>query len=197
MIGNLSKTLFIAIFIALGAHADSSTVRDKLVAAAVESTNTEIRYDPTYYKIKYPGGDVPKGRGVCTDVLIRAYRVAGYDLQKLVHEDMKANFDLYPSKRIWGLKTTDTNIDHRRVPNLQRFFERHGEKLKVSPKADDYQPGDIVTWNVPQPHIGIVVYEKSRDGKRHLVVHNIGSGHKTEDMLFKYPITGHYTYLPY
>ena len=197
--------LILTIFI-LPAHANPQNVRDKLVVAALASTKCNVIYDPAYYTIKYPGGDVPAGRGVCTDVIIRTYRALGVDLQKLVHEDMKRNFALYPSQKLWGLKKPNTNIDHRRVPNLQVFFTRYGTKLKISEKAEDYQPGDIVTWNVAglrrfigkghTPHIGIVVNKKSKDGKRFLVVHNIGWGHKCEDMLFDYPITGHYAYLP-
>jgi uncharacterized protein YijF (DUF1287 family) len=189
-----------------GLQASPQLVREKIVAASLNGTKTDVTYDSSYFSIKYPRGDVPADRGVCTDVVIRAYRELGIDLQKLVHEDMVQHFDIYPSKKLWGLKKTDTNIDHRRVPNLQTFFERHGKKLTVSNKAEDYQPGDIVTWNVAGfrlffgkksvPHIGIVVDKKSKDGKRNMVVHNIGWGHKCDDMLFDYPITGHYSYLP-
>jgi uncharacterized protein YijF (DUF1287 family) len=189
-----------------GLQASPQLVREKIVAASLNGTKTDVTYDSSYFSIKYPRGDVPADRGVCTDVVIRAYRELGIDLQKLVHEDMVQHFDIYPSKKLWGLKKTDTNIDHRRVPNLQTFFERHGKKLAVSNKAEDYQPGDIVTWNVAGvrrffgkksvPHIGIVVDKKSKDGKRNMVVHNIGWGHKCDDMLFDYPITGHYSYLP-
>lgn len=207
----MQKLLFnpiIVLFILVhdGLYASPQLVRDKIVAASLSGTKTDVTYDSTYLSIKYPGGDVPADRGVCTDVVIRAYRDFGIDLQKLVHEDMERNFSLYPSKKLWGLKKTDTNIDHRRVPNLQTFFERHGNKLVVSDKPEDYQPGDIVTWNVSGfrrffgkksvPHIGIVVDKKSKDGKRNMVVHNIGWGHKCDDMLFDYPITGHYSYLP-
>ncbi|HHJ16913.1 MAG TPA: DUF1287 domain-containing protein [Gammaproteobacteria bacterium] len=169
-----------------------------LVSAAIERTRYTVKYDGVYRSIDYPGGDVPAGIGVCTDVLIRAYRAVGLDLQKEVHEDIAAHFDAYPSRRIWGLSKPDTNIDHRRVPNLQVFFERNGEKLPVTGNADDYRPGDIVTWMLAGniPHIGIVTDQMSADGKRPLVVHNIGSGPSLEDMLFEFRITGHYRYAP-
>ena len=154
-----------------------------------------MRYDGSYRSIPYPGGDVPENVGVCTDVLVRSYRAIGIDLQRLVHEDMSADFDAYP--RYWGLSRPDTNIDHRRVPNLRRFFERHGVSLEVSDDPADYRPGDIVSWMLPgnNPHIGIVTNEKSADGERPLIVHNIGLGPKKDDMLFLFEITGHYRYL--
>lgn len=166
----------------------------RLANAAVTLTNDYVVYDGSYRKISYPNGDVPKNIGVCTDVIIRAYRKLGTDLQKEVHEDMKANFSKYP--KTWGLKTTDTNIDHRRVPNLQVFFTRNGNALPITDNAADYKPGDIVTWMLPGnlPHIGIVVNKKSADGKRYKIVHNIGGGQVLEDMLFDYTITGHYRY---
>ena len=169
----------------------------RLVEAALERTRHSVWYDGSYVRIDYPGGDVPADTGVCTDVVIRAYRALGIDLQQQVHEDMRQHFDQYPSLRIWGLKRPDTNIDHRRVPNLQAFFTRHGQSLPVSkrPESESYQPGDLVTWMVPgnRPHIGIVVDRKSAAGVP-LIVHNIGYGPKLEDMLFDYPITGHYRY---
>jgi len=166
----------------------------KLSDAALLITHDDVSYDPTYYQISYPNGDVPKDRGVCTDVVIRSYRKLGIDLQKEVHEDMAANFAIYPKS--WGLKTTDNNIDHRRVPNLQVFFTRKGEVKTVSDKAQDYNPGDIVTWMLPgnKPHIGIVVDKKSTQGNRYLMVHNVGSGQVLQDCLFAYKITGHYRY---
>lgn len=176
----------------------SSSAQDnyysRLANAAVSLTNDYVVYDGSYRKISYPNGDVPKNIGVCTDVVIRAYRKLGTDLQKEVHEDMKASFSKYP--KTWGLKTTDTNIDHRRVPNLQVFFTLNGNALPVTDKAADYKPGDIVTWMLPGnlPHIGIVVNKKSDDGKRYKIVHNIGGGQVMEDMLFDYTITGHYRY---
>lgn len=166
----------------------------KLAEAAYGLTKDWVIYDATYFKINYPNGDVPSNKGVCTDVVIRAYRKLGIDLQKEVHEDMKANFKLYPQK--WGLKTTDTNIDHRRVPNLMLFFSRKGKKLENSKNANDYFPGDIVTWDLDggATHIGIVIDKKSWDGKRYKIVHNIGNGQQLSDCLFDYKITGHYTF---
>ena len=166
----------------------------KLSNAAVELTKNKVIYDGSYFSIPYPNGDVPKGKGVCTDVIIRAYRKLGIDLQKEVHEDMKVNFEIYP--KIWGLKTTDKNIDHRRVPNLMTFFKRKGKVLPITKKPNDYKPGDIVSWSLSGglTHIGIVVDKKSIDNKRNLIVHNIGSGQVIEDCLFDFKITGHYSY---
>ena len=152
-----------------------------------------MNYDPAYVDLKYPGGDVPTDRGVCTDVVIRAFRATGVDLQQLVHEDMKAHFAAYPHQ--WGLSRTDTNIDHRRVPNLMTFFARRHQSLPVPASAADYQPGDVVTWMLPGnlPHIGLVVNETAPgDPTRHLVVHNIGAGAQMEDVLFGFKQTGHY-----
>lgn len=165
------------------------------VDAALERTKHAVRYDGSYRTIPYPNGDVPDTVGVCTDVLIRSFRAIGVDLQRLVHEDMRADFDAYP--RIWGLSRPDTNIDHRRVPNLRRFFERHGASLAVSDDPANYKPGDIVSWMLPgnNPHIGIVTNERSADGECPLIVHNIGLGPKKDDMLFLFEITGHYRYL--
>jgi uncharacterized protein YijF (DUF1287 family) len=168
---------------------------DRLSDAAVERTGHEVRYDPTYFVIDYPGGDVPAEVGVCTDEVIRSYRAVGVDLQQLVHEDMKSNFALYPGK--WGLKKPDTNIDHRRVPNLMVFFERQGAARPVTEEARDYQPGDVVTWDLPGglTHIGLVVAVPSdADANRLQIVHNIGSGPKMEDVLFAWKITGHYRF---
>lgn len=172
-----------------------SPVLDKLVEAAIERTSHQVRYDPTYMSLDYPGGDVPPEIGVCTDEVIRSYRKLGIDLQKEVHEDMKRNFSLYPRK--WGLKKTDTNIDHRRVPNLMVFFARKGESLPVTANERDYRPGDIVTWdlNASLTHIGIVVNVASADSPdRFMIVHNIGAGPQMEDVLFNWKITGHYRY---
>ena len=167
---------------------------EKLSKAAIALTEDEVEYDPSYVAIDYPGGDVPEGKGVCTDVVIRAYRKLGIDLQKEVHEDMKANFELYPD--IWGLKGTDKNIDHRRVPNLMKYFERFGKVLSISQEASDYKPGDIVSWNLggATTHIGIVVNKKSDDGQRYLISHNIGRGQELSDCLFDYKIIGHYAF---
>lgn len=174
--------------------ASGKTFPERLSDAALSVTKDKVEYDPAYFSIPYPKGDVPKDKGVCTDVVIRAYRKLGIDLQKEVHEDMVRNFSKYPKK--WGLKKTDTNIDHRRVPNLQVFFTRHGQSLGVSGKASDYKTGDLVTWMIGNklPHIGIVTARKSADGKRNLIVHNVGAGQKLEDCLFEYPISGHYRY---
>lgn len=168
----------------------------KLVAAAKARTLHAVRYDGHYIRIPYPNGDVPKTIGVCSDLVVRAYRRVGIDLQKRVHEDMLAHFSRYPSKRIWGLTHPDSNIDHRRVPNLRVFFSRFGRSLGVSRDASDYRPGDLVTWMLPGnlPHIGIVSDRMSADGARPLIIHNIGEGPKIEDMLFDFPITGHYRY---
>lgn len=168
-----------------GAHPD-------LVPAARDQVGKTTRYDPAYVRLSYPGGDVPVDRGVCTDVIIRALRTAlRADLQKLVHEDMAAHFSSYPKN--WGLKRPDRNIDHRRVPNLQKFFERRGLKLPVTQEAADYRPGDLVTCIVPPhlPHIMIVSDRTNADG-RPLVIHNIGRGAQEEDCLFTYRLTGHY-----
>lgn len=168
--------------------------KDKLAAAALELTQQQVSYDPAYFKISYPGGDVPSDKGVCTDVVIRAYRKLGIDLQQKVHEDMVAHFKEYP--KTWGLTHTDTNIDHRRVPNLMTFFSRHGQTKKISSLAHDYVPGDIVCWNLGGAitHIGIVSAMKSDDGQRFKIVHNIGAGQVLEDCLFEYRIIGHYSY---
>jgi uncharacterized protein YijF (DUF1287 family) len=176
----------------------ATTFEQSLVSAALERTKHSVRYDGSYVSISYPGGDVPADMGVCTDVLIRAYRKLGIDLQRLVHEDMQENFEAYPSNRIWGLTRPDSNIDHRRVPNLQKFFTRKGQQLQVSEAKDAYLPGDIVTWMLPGnlPHIGIVSDRLSENDATPLIVHNIGSGPKLENMLFSYPITGHYRYQP-
>ena len=170
------------------------TFYDSLSKVALELTKQQVTYDPAYVTIPYPNGDVPVNKGVCTDVIIRAYRKLGIDLQKEVHEDMKANFSKYPQQ--WGLKQPDKNIDHRRVPNLMTFFSRHGKTLIITDNPDDYLPGDIVCWNLGSglTHIGIVVNRKSSDGKRYKIVHNIGAGQNEEDMLFNYKIIGHYRY---
>lgn len=168
----------------------------RLADSALTLTYQQVQYDPAYFKINYPNGDVPADKGVCTDVVIRAYRKLSIDLQKEVHLDMKANFSLYPQK--WGLKSPDPNIDHRRVPNLMTFFRRKGTSLPISDKAADYRPGDIVCWNLGGgvTHIGIVSKKSTSDGKRHLIIHNIGNGQELEDCLFSFKIIGHYRYQP-
>ncbi|TXH66614.1 MAG: DUF1287 domain-containing protein [Lysobacteraceae bacterium] len=162
-----------------------------LVAAARRQIGVTLHYDPAYVVLAYPNGDVAQNRGVCTDVVIRALRTQGLDLQQRVHEDMRANFALYPRK--WGLRGPDRNIDHRRVPNLQTWFERQGWDLAASDRAADYRAGDLVTWMLPGnlPHIGIVSERKSRSGAP-LIIHNIGRGAREENILFDYPITGRY-----
>lgn len=162
--------------------------------ASLELTEQKVEYDPAYFNLNYPNGDIPAGKGACTDVVIRAYRKLGIDLQKEVHEDMKANFNLYPKN--WGLKNTDTNIDHRRVPNLMVFFSRHGIEKPVTADPSNYLPGDIVCWNLRGgiSHIGFVVNKKSENRERHLIVHNIGAGQMLADCLFDFKIIGHYCY---
>ncbi len=178
--------------------AATQTTADALVAAALERTRHRVAYDGGYYPIDYPGGDVPQGIGVCTDVVIRAYRQLGIDLQVLVHQDIQKNFSCYPSRKLWGLTRPDPNIDHRRVPNLRVYFSRHGVELPISSHGGDYRPGDLVTWMLPGnlPHIGIVTNKRRRLTGRPMIVHNIGRGPMLEDMLFDYPITGHYRFLP-
>jgi uncharacterized protein len=168
----------------------------KLAAAAIERTNHAVRYDPSYVRIPYPGGDVPEHTGVCTDEVIRAYRALGVDLQKQVHEDMVQNFSAYPHNWNSSSSGPDSNIDHRRVPNLMVFFMRKGQSLPVSYQIDDYLPGDLVTWDLGGnvPHIGIVVDRKNQQTGRDMLVHNIGQGPKMEDVLFNWKITGHYRY---
>jgi len=167
----------------------------RLVAAAIERTHHSVHYVSEYVRIPYPGGDVPADTGVCTDEIIRSYRAVGVDLQKEVHEDMLQNFAAYPNQRRWRLPHPDSNIDHRRVPNLMVFFQRNGESLPITTSASDYAPGDLVTWDLGGnvPHIGIVVDQKTSRG-RYMVVHNIGAGPRMEDVLFNWKITGHYRY---
>ena len=187
--------LFIALIFGVVMDALSQTAfHVRLADSTLTLTQQSVVYDPTYFRIDYPNGDVPANRGVCTDVVIRAYRKVGIDLQRKIHEDMKANFSKYPKK--WGLKSTDRNIDHRRVPNLMAFFGRKGISLSVTTSAKDYIPGDVVCWNLggAVTHIGIVVNRKSVDGARYLIVHNIGSGQVLEDCLFNFTIIGHYRY---
>ncbi|HFQ5342670.1 DUF1287 domain-containing protein [Vibrio vulnificus] len=192
------ERLFFLLLVLLSASVNAGNSLSDLVEAAKERTTHTVIYDGSYIKIAYPNGDVPPSIGVCTDVIIRSYRKLGVDLQVLVHEDMRDNFSLYPSNRIWGLSKPDRNIDHRRVPNLQIFFKRHGQSLPISDEGLAYKAGDIVAWMLPGnlPHIGIVTNDLSQDGKRPLIVHNIGSGPVLEDMLFDFKITGHFRYEP-
>ncbi len=176
------------------AAAEGERFGARLAGAALERTAHTVRYDPSYVALSYPMGDVPPDRGVCADVVVRALRVLGVDLQALVHEDMKSDFDSYPDH--WGLARPDSNIDHRRVPNLATFFTRKGARLAPSENPADYLPGDIVVWNLRGekgflPHIGVVTGETGPSG-RPMVVHNIGNGPKQEDVLFEWRVTGRY-----
>ena len=174
----------------------SQVSADTLVEAAKERLNHFVIYDGTYRSIAYPMGDVAPDRGVCTDVVVRAYRTLGVDLQQKVHEDMRAHFDAYPN--IWGLTRPDSNIDHRRVPNLETFFSRHGQQFRISDKPEDYRPGDLVTWRLKHnglPHIGVVSDVMASSGNPK-IIHNIGLGPQLDDMLFDHPIKGHYRFQP-
>jgi uncharacterized protein YijF (DUF1287 family) len=185
---------FFILLLSINAATAQSNFFDRLADSAFVLTKHNVLYDPAYFKINYPNGDVPVNKGVCTDVIIRAYRKLGIDLQKEVHEDMMANFDEYPKK--WKLTQPDKNIDHRRVPNLMTFFTRHGTVKKITQNPNDYSPGDIVCWNLGGAitHIGLVSRKKSPDGLRYMIVHNIGAGQVLEDCLFSYKIIGHFQY---
>ncbi len=166
----------------------------RLAQAALERTRHTVRYDGRYRAIDYPNGDVPDSIGVCTDVVVRSYRALGFDLQVAVHEDMRRAFADYPKR--WGLASPDRNIDHRRVPNLERFFERQGARLPATGDPRAYRPGDLVTWILPnkRPHIGIVSALRSGDNRRPLIVHNVGAGTTAEDVLFAYEIRRHFRF---
>jgi len=188
---------FVVIFLLCINLAFSQQLLDplKISDSAIELTNKMVTYDGAYYSIPYPNGDVPDGIGVCTDVVIRTYRAVGLDLQKEVHEDMKANFKLYP--QLWNLKRPDKNIDHRRVPNLMKYFKRQGAEISITDNGKDYLPGDVVSWDLGGglTHIGVVVDKKSNDNKRSMIVHNIGGGQVLEDCLFNFTINGHYRFI--
>lgn len=186
--------MFVFCFIGFYSALGQTNFYKQLADSAIVLTKDNVFYDPSYYKLDYPNGDVPKDRGVCTDVVIRAYRKLGIDLQKEVHEDMLLNFSKYPKN--WGLTKTDKNIDHRRVPNLMTFFAKFGTIKKITQNAVDYVPGDIVCWNLGGgiTHIGIVSSKKVGYENRYFMVHNIGSGQVLEDCLFSYTIIGHYSY---
>ena len=186
----LTSVILFLTLIACGQKVET-TQGEKLAESARKQIGVTTIYDPAYVGLKYPGGDVPKERGVCTDVAIRALRGMGFDLQKLVHEDMKRNFSKYPKR--WSLKRPDKNIDHRRVPNLRTYFQRRGFAQKVTKDKTKYLPGDLVTCTVAgnRPHIMIVSDKTSADGTP-LIIHNIGGGARENDDLFTYPITGHY-----
>lgn len=189
----MPKLLLFFLLLCLSQTANSANMA---LAKHAEQLPQLVIYDPAYRQIAYPNGDVPEYYGVCSDVVIRSYRKIGIDLQKLVHEDMKSNFSEYPSQRIWGLHKTDTNIDHRRVPNLEVFFSRKGKNKPITKDPKDYIPGDIVTWRLDngRPHIGIVTSIKSANNKNNLIMHNIGYGQIAEDVLFRWKIIGHYSY---
>ncbi len=174
--------------------ANSSPNLKLVIDGAIEQIGKTTSYDPSYQKIEYPNGDVPIETGVCSDVIVRAFRKAEIDLQKDVHEDMKGNFSAYPTR--WGLKGTDSNIDHRRVPNLQTYFTREGKSLSTGGNSETFLPGDIVTWDLGGgvDHVGMVVNVWSKPSQRYLIVHNIGAGTRMEDVLFAWKITGHYRY---
>jgi len=164
----------------------------KVVDSAIEQTQYTFEYDPSYTKMDYPGGDVPRERGVCADVVVRAFRAAGVDLQKQVHEDMEKHFSAYPNR--WGARKPDSNIDHRRVPNLMTFFERSGKSVPITRQQADYLPGDVVAWELENRllHIGIVVDAVADGSQNYLAVHNIGAGAKIEDVVMAWKIIGHY-----
>ena len=194
----LTRRSFFAVpLLLIATPVQARTWTEALVEAAEAQIGRTLIYDPAYVRIGYPLGDVPIERGVCTDVVIRAYREGlDFDLQKAVHEDMAKNFSAYPKQ--WGLTRTDSNIDHRRVPNLQTFFKRRNAAFAMSETAADYLPGDLVTMMLPGnlPHIGIVSASLNDDGSRPLLIHNIGGGTHREDVLFQYPVTGRYRFNP-
>ena len=187
----LARLAALLLLLACGSAAATGFDGGTLARAAIQQVGVTVHYDPMYRRIAYPNGDVPRDRGVCTDVVIRAFRTIGIDLQQKVHEDMGRNFAAYPRK--WGLSVTDSNIDHRRVPNLQKWFERQRRSLPVSARAADYRAGDVVSWKLDNglDHVGVVSANRGGDG-RPLVVHNIGRGAREEDVLFAWRITGHY-----
>lgn len=180
--------------IAISALEQSKDLGSKLAAAALFHSGEQVTYDSSYYKIGYPNGDVPPNKGVAADVIIRMYRKLGIDLQVLVHEDMEEHFRLYP--QLWNATGTDTNIDHRRVANLQRFFERDGQTITASRDASDYHPGDIVVWSLAnaEKHIGIVVPGPGERANEPWIVDNMGTGVKWENILFDYNIERHFRY---
>ncbi len=196
LIGFLVLSTVIFPFSTYAATQKVSSGIEKMLEGAYVQIGKTLIYDGSYVRIAYPNGDVPLVRGVCSDVVIRAFRAVDIDLQVLLHQDMSRHFSAYPQN--WGLKRPDSSIDHRRVPNLMTYFKRQGKTLPVTSIADDYQPGDLVSWTLPRnlPHIGIVSDRLSSDGKRFMIIHNIGLGAQLEDILFDYPITGHVRYFP-
>ncbi len=175
---------------------DASSQLKQLIEDAIAQTKITTGYDPSYVAIDYPNGDVPAETGVCSDVIVRAFRKAGIDLQKNLHEDMKSAWSVYPRK--WDARGPDTNIDHRRVLNLMKYFDRQGKAVPITEQSGDYVPGDIVAWDLGNgiDHIGIVVNAWSEVSHRYLIVHNIGAGARLEDVTFAWKITGHYRYFP-
>jgi hypothetical protein len=190
----LCRTFALLLLLATPAAAQPVSTAQRLVEGAYAQVGVTLLYDSSYRRIAFPGGDVPLYRGVCSDVIVRAYRAVGVDLQRLVNQDMRGNFAAYPN--LWGLAQADANIDHRRVPNLAAFFTRQGGKLPVSRAASDYRAGDVVTWRLPNGHVHIGLVADRRVDGRPLVVHNIGWGTQIEDVLFAFEISGHYRYLP-
>lgn len=187
-IGRALACLAAAVATLAGAQERARNHGPAIARAAVAQVGTTVRYDSAYRRLPYPNGDVPLDRGVCSDVVIRALRSIGVDLQVAVHEDMKRAFGKYP--RMWGLRRPDSNIDHRRVPNLMTFFERSGKRQR---RGTAYEPGDIIAWRLPSGlhHIGVVAEARTRAGHP-LVVHNIGQGARVEDVLFAFEELGHY-----
>ena len=179
----------VPLLLALTAVPAAADIRSTIAQGAARQVGVTTLYDPAYVGLAYPGGDVPLERGVCADVVVRAFRAAGIDLQVQVHEDMKRNFAAYP--RNWGLRGTDRNIDHRRVPNLMKYFERKGKSL---PLDAPYEPGDVVAWRLPNGlyHIGVVAEDRAPGARHRAVIHNIGAGARKEDVLYAFQILGHY-----
>lgn len=173
---------------------DSSPQLKKLIDGGVAQAGVTTSYNPGYVRLDYPNGDVPITTGVCSDVVVRAFRTTGIDLQKELHEDMKRAWDEYPKR--WGLSRPDSNIDHRRVPNLMTYFKRRGKSLPITNDAADYLPGDVVAWDLGNGilHVGLVTNMLSETQDNCLIVHNIGSGTRVEDVLFNWTIIGHYRF---
>ncbi len=189
----LLRAALLVLFLAAGSVAAQDAAVTKILDAAHGQVGVTRYYDGGYVRLAYPGGDVPTDRGVCTDVVIRAFRAAGLDLQQAVHEDMRRSFSAYP--KLWGLARPDRNIDHRRVPNLETWARRAGHALPVGADPAAYRPGDLVSWRLPNglPHIGLVSDRRAPDGSgRLLVIHNIGAGTQVEDVLFAWPPVGHF-----
>lgn len=197
LIQGVRTTLPVVILVFCLALSHTYAKSDALIEGAMKQLGVTVHYDPSYVALSYPGGDIPIESGVCSDVIIRAYRHAGIDLQREIHEDMKRNFNAYPQR--WRLKRPDRNIDHRRVLNLMTWFKRRGSELPISDRNEDYLPGDVVVWRLDNglPHIGMVSNMPSKSAcNRFLVVHNIGAGVQIEDVLFCWRVIGHYRFIP-